>query len=110
MIPQRFGILGFLVALIRGCQVSPPFHHQSKPYSRSAECKVERWDTMEELAEAVRVVAAGKKMADISQDFHRAGADPTRRVELYCSDKVHLGAAGHRLTAEVAQEAITASG
>ncbi|MBN2137461.1 MAG: SGNH/GDSL hydrolase family protein [Sedimentisphaerales bacterium] len=69
---------------------------------------VERWDTMEELALAVRTVAAEKKtaLADVSAAFHKAGVEETARNELFCRDKVHLGEQGHRLTAETVFKAI----
>ena len=69
---------------------------------------VARWDTMEELAEAVRTVAAEKKtgLADVSAAFHRAGTDEAARPSLFCRDKTHLGPQGHRLTAETVLQAI----
>ncbi|MGB2821525.1 MAG: GDSL-type esterase/lipase family protein [Phycisphaerae bacterium] len=67
-----------------------------------------RWDTMEELAEAVRAVAAEKKtgLADVSAAFHQAGADAVARPKLYVWDKTHLGPAGHELAAEIVARAI----
>jgi len=69
---------------------------------------VPRWDAMEELAEAVRVVAAEKKtgLADVSAVFHRTGADPAARRSLFCRDSVHLGPPGHDLAAETVMQAI----
>ena len=71
-----------------------------------------RWDTMEELAEAVRAVAQGKRtgLADVSAVFHQAGDDPPGRSSLYCRDKVHLGPAGHQLAAETVLGAIAETG
>ena len=71
-----------------------------------------RWDTMEELAEGVRVVQAEKKtgLADVAAAFHRVGTDLPTRETLFCRDKTHLGSAGHRLAAETVLEAIADSG
>jgi lysophospholipase L1-like esterase len=68
----------------------------------------ERWDTMEELAGAARVVAARKRtgLADVSAAFHEAGREDAARLALYCSDKTHLGAPGHELAAETVLRAI----
>ena len=73
---------------------------------------VPRWETMEELAEAVRTVAAEKHtgLADVAAAFHRAGTDEASRLALYCRDKVHLGPTGHELTAETVLQAITQAG
>jgi lysophospholipase L1-like esterase len=70
---------------------------------------MERWDTMEELAEAVRAVAKEKKtgLADVAAAFHMAGAEESAREKLYCRDKVHLGGAGHELTAGTVFAAVT---
>ena len=67
-----------------------------------------RWETMEELAEAVRTVAAEKRtaLADLSAAFHEAGADPAARARLFAWDKTHLGPAGHELVAETVLDAI----
>jgi len=69
---------------------------------------VARWDTMEELAQAVRDVAADTRtgLADVSAAFHRAGADETARPSLFCRDKTHLGPEGHRLAAETVLGAV----
>ncbi len=69
-------------------------------------CPAERWDTMAELAEAGRRAAKAKNagLCDIYRAFHEAaGADRSR---LYCSDRTHLGRAGHELVAEAVLEAI----
>ena len=70
-----------------------------------------RWDTMEELAQAVRTVAAEEKtgLADVAAAFHRAGADQSARKTLYCWDNVHLGRAGHLLAADTVLDAVTSS-
>ncbi|MBN2476792.1 MAG: heparinase II/III family protein [Pirellulales bacterium] len=69
---------------------------------------VARWDTMEELAEAVRAVAAEKKtaLADVSAAMHQAAADEPARLELFAWDKTHLGPAGHELAAATVVDAI----
>lgn len=69
---------------------------------------VERWDTMAELVEAAKTVAAERKtgLADIAAAFHEAGADEAKRPTLYCSDRTHLGAAGHELVAETVLKAM----
>jgi lysophospholipase L1-like esterase len=60
---------------------------------------LERWDTMEELAEAVR--RAGREenaaVADVSAAMH--AVPEADRAALFASDKTHLGAEGHRLFA-----------
>ena len=73
---------------------------------------MERWDTMEELAEGVRTVAAEKKtgLADVCAAFHKAGSEASARAALYCRDRVHLGKAGHELACETVAEAIVRSG
>lgn len=70
----------------------------------------ERWDTMDEMAGAVRIVAMKKKtgLADVAAAFKKAGGDEAARVKLFCSDKTHLGEAGHGLAAETAVKAIAA--
>ena len=67
-----------------------------------------RWDSMEELAAAVRAVAAEKRtgLADIASAFHDAGRDEAARPALFCWDKVHLGQPGHELAAETVLRAI----
>lgn len=69
---------------------------------------LQRWDTTEELAEGVRIVAAEKKtgLADISGAFHTTGADVSTRAPLFAWDRVHLGKAGHELTAQTVLKAI----
>lgn len=61
---------------------------------------LERWETMEEMAGAVRAAAAGRNagLADTAGAFHDAA--PGARAALFCRDKVHLGADGHRTVAE----------
>ena len=69
---------------------------------------LDRWDTMNELAEATRAVAAEKKtaLADVAGAFHEGGAEEAKRAALFAWDKTHLGEAGHRLAAETALQAI----
>ncbi|MCW8132888.1 MAG: hypothetical protein KIS92_21250 [Planctomycetota bacterium] len=70
----------------------------------------EMWDTYAELADAARAVAKAKNtgLADIYAAVHEAGK--TNREQLFCSDKVHLGPAGHQLFAKVVMAAIEAAG
>jgi len=72
---------------------------------------VARWDTMEELAEAAREVAAEKRtgLADVSAAFHEAGGDEAQRKTLYCRDETHLSGAGHVLTADTVLRAIASA-
>ncbi|HUU12027.1 MAG TPA: GDSL-type esterase/lipase family protein [Phycisphaerae bacterium] len=67
-----------------------------------------RWDTMNEMAEAVRAVAAEKKtaLADVAAVFHKApGPDEALKQGYWAWDKTHLGPKGH----EVACEAVIAA-
>ena len=72
---------------------------------------VARWDTMNELADAVRAVAAEKRtgLADVAAAFHAAAPDEATRPSLYCDDRTHLGAKGHTLVAETVAKAVSAS-
>lgn len=72
---------------------------------------LKRWDTMEELAEGARQVAAEKKtgLADVSAAFQAAGKEPDARKSLYCWDATHLGPAGHALAADTVLQAILKS-
>jgi lysophospholipase L1-like esterase len=67
-----------------------------------------RWKTMDDLAEAARAVAAEKKtgLADVAAAFHKDGAGEARRAALFAWDKTHLGEAGHRLTAATVFQAL----
>lgn len=69
---------------------------------------ITRWTEMEELAEGVRAVAKEKKtgLADVAAAFHRSGEDAAVRATLFAWDRVHLGKAGHLLTARIVLEAI----
>ncbi len=70
---------------------------------------VGRWREMEPLAQVEREVAKemGTGLADVAAAFHRASdADETARKALYCTDEVHLGAAGHALAAETVRRAL----
>jgi lysophospholipase L1-like esterase len=71
---------------------------------------IERWDTMDEMAGAVRLVAMRKRtgLADVAMAFKKAGEDAAAHLALYCDDKTHLGGAGHRLAAETVLKAIAA--
>ena len=72
---------------------------------------IERWEAMDEMAGAVRLVAMRKRtgLADVAAAFKKAGEAEAARLALYCSDKTHLGEAGHRLAAEIVLKAIAAS-
>ncbi len=69
-----------------------------------------RWDTMEELAQAGRTVAAEKRtgLADVAAAFHAAGAQEAARPALYAWDATHLGAPGHNLAADTVLKAVAA--
>ena len=69
---------------------------------------LERWETMAELAQAARDVAADKRtgLADMEAAFHAFGAEEAARPDLYCTDKTHLGKAGHELAASTVLKAI----
>jgi len=69
---------------------------------------IQRWDTMEELAAAVRTVAAGKKtaIADVAAAFHTAGSEDPARAALFAWDRTHLAPDGHKLAAETVYQAI----
>ncbi|HUT34940.1 MAG TPA: GDSL-type esterase/lipase family protein [Planctomycetota bacterium] len=69
-----------------------------------------RWDEMDEMAGAVRIVAMKKRtgLADVAMAFKQAGGDEAARLKLFCSDKTHLGEPGHKLAAETALKAIAA--
>ena len=67
------------------------------------------WEEREELAEAVREVAAEKRtgLADVAAAFHRVGDEEEEaRRALYAWDEVHLGELGHQLAAQVVLEAV----
>ena len=70
---------------------------------------VKRRHTMAELAEAVRTVARDKRtgLADAAAAFHKSGTDDAAFAGLFCRDRVHLGADGHRLIAETVFVAIS---
>jgi lysophospholipase L1-like esterase len=71
---------------------------------------IERWDDMEEMAEAARVVAREKKtgLADVSYVFHEIGIYTDRKPQLYAWDEVHLGGFGHHVVADTVFRALTA--
>ena len=66
------------------------------------------WDTMNELAEATRLVATEKKtgLADVAAAFHQRGVDEAQRAALFAWDKTHLGEIGHRLAADTVLKAL----
>ena len=71
---------------------------------------LEQWTLKNELAEACRAAAAERKagLSDVEKAF---GAAPTdQRAALFCTDKVHLGKAGHEATASTVLEAIERAG
>ena len=68
-----------------------------------------RWDTMGEMAEAVRRVAAAKKtaLADVAAAFHKeAGPDEALKAGYWAWDKTHLGPKGHEAAAAAVLAAI----
>ena len=68
-----------------------------------------RWDTMGEMAEAVRRVAREKQtgLADVAATFHAAGsADAAKAKGYWVRDNTHLGAAGHTLACETVRNAL----
>lgn len=100
-------MLGFAVDRIRRMT-----HGKSEVLLITTCPSVARWDTMEELAEAVRTVALEKRtaLADVSAAFHAAGADEQRRTSLFCSDKTHLSRKGHELAAVTILAVLAATG
>ena len=72
-----------------------------------------RWHTMDELAEAVRVVAKerGTGLADVAAEFHkvdRDDADLALKLKYWAWDRVHLGAKGHEIIRDTVLKAIEA--
>jgi lysophospholipase L1-like esterase len=68
-----------------------------------------RWETMDELAAAVRAVAAEKHtgLADIAAAFRQAGSpDEALRQGYWAWDKTHLGPRGHAVVAETVGAAL----
>ena len=68
-----------------------------------------RWQTMDEMAQAVRTVAGRKNtgLADLAAAFHQAGsADEALKRNYWAWDKTHLGAKGHELVADTVLDAI----
>lgn len=68
----------------------------------------DRWDAMNEMAEAVRKIAREKKtgLADVAAQFHKVSADEAVRQNYLAWDKVHLGAKGHEVTSDTVRQAI----
>ena len=71
---------------------------------------LERWTTMGELSQAVRAAAGDKKaaFADTEKAFHAVAE--AQRATLFCSDKAHLGPAGHETVAAAVLAAIESAG
>ena len=68
-----------------------------------------RWETMRELEQAAREVAAEKKvaLADIAAEFRKAGsADEALKRTCWAWDKTHLGAKGHEVVKETVLRAV----
>ncbi|NQT88019.1 SGNH/GDSL hydrolase family protein, partial [bacterium] len=68
-----------------------------------------RWDTMAEMAEAVRRVAREKHtgLADVAAACHAAGnADAAKAQGFWAPDNTHLGAKGHQATRETVLKAL----
>ena len=73
----------------------------------------DRWRTMDEMARAVRTVAAERKtgLADLAVAFHKAGsAEEALKQGYWAWDKTHLGAKGHDIVAEVVSKAVATPG
>ncbi|MGA2497433.1 MAG: GDSL-type esterase/lipase family protein [Tepidisphaeraceae bacterium] len=68
-----------------------------------------RWETMKELEQAVRDVAAEKKtgLADVAAEFRKPGTpDDALKQGIWAWDKVHLGPKGHETAKDVVLRAI----
>jgi lysophospholipase L1-like esterase len=69
-----------------------------------------RWDSMKEMADAVRAVAKEKNcgLVDIDAEFHKSATAADAKKAGYWStrDDVHLGPAGHKLIAEAVLKVI----
>jgi lysophospholipase L1-like esterase len=68
-----------------------------------------RWDTMKEMEQAVREVAAekGTGLADVAPEIRQPGsADAALKENYWAWDKTHLGAKGHEVAAATALKAI----
>jgi lysophospholipase L1-like esterase len=68
-----------------------------------------RWDTMKEMEQAARDVAAetGVGLADTAAEFRKVGsAEQALKQEYWVWDKTHLGPKGHALAAETVLKAI----
>ena len=68
-----------------------------------------RWDTMAELAEAVRAAAKQKKtgLADVADQFHKTDKETARKQNYWVRDNVHLGPRGHQITADTVMKTLT---
>lgn len=71
---------------------------------------LEMWTTRAELGEAVRNAAKDRNagLADIEKNFLNTALE--QRPSLFCSDKVHLGTAGHEALAATILQALAAEG
>jgi len=71
---------------------------------------LEMWKTRDELGAAVRAVAKERHagLADVEKLFHAVPED--QREKLFCSDKVHMGPAGHETLAAAVLAAIESGG
>ncbi|MDB5301782.1 MAG: hypothetical protein JWO87_3445 [Phycisphaerales bacterium] len=71
-----------------------------------------RWETLRELEQAVRDVAAEKKtgLVDVAAEFRKVpNADEALKQEYWAWDKVHLGTKGHEVTKDAVIKAIDAA-
>ena len=69
----------------------------------------DRWETYEELEQAVRDVAKEKQtgLADVAAEFRKeASADEALRKSDWAWDKVHLGQRGHEIARDSVLRAI----
>lgn len=71
---------------------------------------VRRWETMAELAGAVRLASRDRNggLADIERAFLEAGRE--RKERLFVEDGTHLSPEGHDLVARTVLEAIERAG
>jgi len=72
-----------------------------------------KWHDMDELAEAVRVVAKEKNtgLADVAAEFHKVEgdeADLALKLGYWAWDRTHLGPKGHEITRDTVLKAIEA--
>lgn len=67
-----------------------------------------RWDTMNDMAQAVRETARTAKtgLADVAAEFHKITPDEALRQNYLAWDKTHLGPKGHQVVCEVVLKAL----